>query len=90
MTTRKIGYGSQAKRDAKKHHLMLLTAEWAEVLHKLVANAALPEKYKDHALVSNWVGYRECHVKPDFLLIYKIVDDNQIILVRLGSHGELF
>lgn len=87
---KKIAYGSQVKRDAKKHHLMLLTPEWGEVIHTLGTGGILPEKYKDHALIGNWIGCRECHIRPDFLLIYKIDDSNTVTLARLGSHSELF
>ena len=49
----------------------------------------LPAKYKDHSLGNNWKGYRECHVEPDWLLIYQINDDG-LQLTRTGSHSELF
>jgi mRNA interferase YafQ len=52
----------------------------------------LPEKYRDHALVSNWVGHRDCHIKPDLVLIYKKTEEGELLilkLVRLGSHSEL-
>jgi len=49
----------------------------------------LPEKYKDHALTGDYFGFRECHVKPDVLLVYD-VDAEYLYLVRLGSHSELF
>ena len=50
---------------------------------------SLPEKYKDHSLSGNYVNFRECHLKPDWLLIYK-VDEETLYLTRLGSHSELF
>jgi len=49
----------------------------------------LPQKYRDHELIGNWNGYRECHIKPDWLLIYRIVD-NYLILERTGTHSDLF
>lgn len=55
----------------------------------LVANKALPKKYKDHNLVGNYVGRRECHIEPDWLLIYKKEKD-QIIFERIGTHSDLF
>lgn len=48
-----------------------------------------PKRLKDHALSGDWKDHRECHLKPDLLLIYRITDDG-ITLVRLGSHSELF
>ncbi|MFI3115029.1 MAG: type II toxin-antitoxin system YafQ family toxin [Clostridia bacterium] len=62
-----------------------------EVLEFLVAKKELPQKYKDHALKGNFKGHRECHLQPDWLLIYKINDDELILeLVRTGTHSDLF
>ena len=58
-----------------KQLLHLASAEWAEVLNCLVQKKPLPEKYRDHALTGNWKGFRDCHVKPDLVLIYKLHDD---------------
>ena len=60
------------------------------VLESLVSDVALPERNRDHALSGDWAGYRECHVKPDLLLIYRKVDQGALRLARLGSHSELF
>lgn len=60
------------------------------ILKHLLADKALPEKYLDHSLSGNWDGYRECHIKPDLLLIYKKPDKHTLRLARLGSHSELF
>jgi mRNA interferase YafQ len=55
----------------------------------LLAGGALPERYKDHPLRGNWKGYRDVHIEPDWLLIYRIVGD-ELHLVRTGSHADLF
>ena len=89
MNDLKITFGSQFKRDIKKQFLVLATAEWAEVLHSLTKRIPLPEKYLDHPLAGNWIGFRECHIQPDMLLIYDNSGD-KLILVRLGTHSELF
>lgn len=62
-----------------------------EVVTKLSNGEKLPEKNKDHALVGNYVGKRECHITPDWLLIYEI-DGEQLILylTRTGTHSDLF
>ncbi len=62
-----------------------------EIIDKLVAEIPLDAKYRDHALTGNYVGFRECHVKPDFLLIYA-VDNGKLVLTasRTGTHAELF
>jgi mRNA interferase YafQ len=56
---------------------------------QLANDGILPEKHRDHALTGNWNNYRECHVKPDWLLIYQI-NEVELILVRTGSHSDLF
>jgi len=47
-------------------------------------------KYRDHDLIGDWAGYRECHIKPDLLLIYRKSDADTLRLARFGSHSELF
>ncbi|HEY7802968.1 MAG TPA: type II toxin-antitoxin system YafQ family toxin [Orrella sp.] len=61
-----------------------------DVLNLLIADKALPPNNKDHSLDGNWLGFRECHVKPDLLLIYKQPEAPILRLARLGSHSELF
>lgn len=60
-----------------------------EIVEKLRAGSDLEEKYRDHALGGDFVNHRECHIRPDWLLIYKVTK-NDLILVRTGSHSELF
>ena len=61
------------------------------VLTKLLNSEILEERFKDHALIGNYIGFRECHIEPDFLLIY-CIDNNKLILtaVRVVSHSDLF
>lgn len=60
------------------------------VLELLAADRPLPPANRDHALTGNWSGYRECHVRPDLLLIYSKLGQDVLRLARLGSHSELF
>lgn len=62
-----------------------------DVIAELASGIPLPEKNRDHALTGNWTGHRECHILPDWLLIYRI-DDNILVLTlsRTGSHSDLF
>ena len=81
---------SKFKQDiktAKKrgYDLSLLT----EVLDILAAGEQLPPKYKDHNLIGNYKGFRECHIQPDWLLIYE-VSENVLYLARTGTHSDLF
>ena len=61
-----------------------------EIVNMLAQDCPLPEKHHDHALGGNWKRHRECHLKPDLLLIYKRPDDQTLRLVRMGSHSDLF
>ena len=62
-----------------------------EVVTKLANGEELPERNRDHALTGNYKGCRECHIKPDWLLIYQIVDEELILyLTRTGTHSDLF
>ena len=62
-----------------------------EVLQKLAAGEPLPIKNRDHALIGDYEGCRECHIAPDWLLIYEIVDETLILyLTRTGTHSDLF
>ena len=62
-----------------------------EVIAMLAMGETLPDKHKDHALTGNWVGHRECHILPDWLLIYRIEDKVLVLtLARTGTHSDLF
>ena len=86
-----IVYSTQFKKDFKKaRKLPLLELKIIfDVISMLENGIILDEKFKDHELSGNWANYRECHIKPDLLLIYQI-DDSTLKLARLGSHSELF
>ena len=83
---------TQFKKDyklAKKQGLRL--GDLAGVISMLANGETLPEKYRDHELKGKYKGHRECHIAPDWLLIYKIAEDVLILsLVRTGSHSNLF
>lgn len=59
------------------------------ILTTLIDNQPIPQKYRDHSLIAEYEGYRELHIKPDWLLLYKI-EDNTLTLIRTGSHSDLF
>lgn len=61
-----------------------------EIVLKLQCGESLPPKNKDHLLTSNWTGHRECHITPDWLLVYRVLDESLILsLIRTGSHSDL-
>ena len=83
---------TQFKKDFK---LAIKRGLKIELLEQIIAELAmgeeLPEKNKDHALTGNWVGHRECHILPDWLLIYRIEGDVLVLtLARTGTHSDLF
>ena len=83
---------SQFKRDFKlamKRGLRMELLE--EVVAALAMGEPLPDRNRDHTLTGSWSGYRECHILPDWLLIYRIVDEVLVLtLARTGSHSDLF
>jgi len=78
------------KRSYKKQRL---TDEedlaYIDVVYNLLCDVKLDDKYKDHQLKGNMKDFRECHIKPDLLLVY-MIEDNVLKLVDIGSHSELF
>ena len=87
----KLDYSSQFKKDFKKVVKLPIpiVVEVGHVISALQSRQKLADKYVDHALTGNWVGYRDCHVRPDLVLIYKI-ESNKLMLARIGPHSELF
>lgn len=87
----KLEYATQFKKDFKKVAKLPIVdvIEVGHIIKQLQLSQALDEKYVDHSLSGNWGGYRDCHIKPDLVLIYK-VDGSSLKLARIGSHSELF
>ncbi|MGN8632223.1 type II toxin-antitoxin system YafQ family toxin [Blautia sp. HCP3S3_G3] len=83
---------TQFKKDYKlalKRGLKIKLLE--DVVSALAMGEPLPDKNKDHALTGNWIGHRECHIQPDWLLVYRIEDDVLVLtLARTGTHSDLF
>jgi mRNA interferase YafQ len=78
------------KREKKGQHRRDLDSLVSGAVSLLADDQPLPEKNHDHGLGGNWADHRECHLKPDLLLIYRKQDAEVLQLVRLGSHSELF
>lgn len=83
---------SQFKKDFKLAMKRGLNIDLLEtVIATLAPGEPLPDKNKDHALTGNWIGHRECHILPDWLLIYRIEEEVLILtLARSGTHSDLF
>lgn len=83
---------SQFKKDFKRVNKRRKDIQLLEqTIKKLCEEIALEEKYCDHALSGRYAGFRECHIQPDWLLVYKIDEERQnLVLIRTGSHSDLF
>lgn len=89
---RDIVWTTQFKKDYKlamKRHLDIELLD--NIIRALSKGEQLPEKNKDHSLSGDWAGHRECHILPNWLLIYRIEDDVLVLtLARTGTHSDLF
>jgi mRNA interferase YafQ len=90
-TERNIEWTAAFKRDfkRKKKTYEQLETILDPVLQALTVDAPLARKYCDHALTGIWKNSRDCHIKPDLVLIYQKPDAETLLLVRIGSHSEL-
>jgi len=87
---RKPNYTTQFERDLRlQERRGKDLAKLKEVLAALINEEVLAERYRDHPLRGNFKNRRECHVEPDWLLIYKLVGE-EIIFERTGRHSDLF
>lgn len=77
------------KREAKGPHRQTLFREFAIIIAALANDQPLAEKHRDHALTGGWADHRDCHVRPNLVLLYRKPNDTKLQLVRLGSHSEL-
>ncbi|WP_122642483.1 type II toxin-antitoxin system YafQ family toxin [Luxibacter massiliensis] len=93
---RKTKYTVKTTTQFKKDYKLamkrgLKTTLLEDVISSLAMGEPLPEKHRDHALSGNWTGHRECHILPDWLLIYRIEQDVLVLtLARTGTHSDLF
>ena len=87
-----IRYQTAFKKDFKKIKKRGYDISQLEtVIQTLAEQKPLDEKYRDHVLSGNWNGFRECHIAPDWLLIYKVIEDELVLLLtRTGTHSDLF
>jgi mRNA interferase YafQ len=88
---RYVHYSSKFKKDLKRakrrgHDVSRLR----KIISQLAFEQTLEPKYKDHALIGNYTGTRECHLSPDWLLVYRYESSNKLILMRTGTHSDLF
>ena len=77
------------KREKKARHRLALDEGLSWIIERLANDEPLEPRHRDHALAGDWQDHRDCHVRPDLVLIYRKPDDETLQLVRLGSHAEL-
>lgn len=76
------------KQSAKRGYKLVMLNEVVELLAR---REQLPDKYKDHDLMGNFAGFRECHIQPDWLLVYRVHEEKLLLfLSRTGTHSDLF
>lgn len=87
-----IKWTSEFKKDYKLMKKRGMNLDLLKVVIDTLAMCEpLPEKYRDHALTGNWLGHRECHIQPDWLLVYRIEKNVLVLnLVATGTHGDIF
>ena len=87
---RRIRRTNQLKKDVRRSQRRGKNlGKFKEVVEKLVRSEPLAERYRDHALAGRFKGNRECHIEPDWLLIYELTED-ELVLIRTGTHSDLF
>ena len=86
-----LEYSTQFKKDFKKIFKRPISdiVEVGRIISMLQRDEVLEEKHVDHSLAGNWQGFRGCHIKPDLVLVYRVMD-GVLQLARIGSHSELF
>jgi mRNA interferase YafQ len=90
---REVKYTTRFERDYGREksgpHGKKLDTLLMEIVNLLAADMPLPRRHVDHALSGEWNDHRDCHIRPDLILIYRKPDEGTLELVRLGSHSEL-
>ena len=90
---RTIEYTKKFKRDYKREskgvYKKTLAIDLKLIIQLLEKDVVLPANYYDHALIGDWKDHRDCHIKPDLVLIYRKPDKTTLQLVRIGSHSQL-
>ena len=90
---RTIKYTKSFKRDYRREKSGVLSKQLdallMDVVNLLATDRPLPPRHVDHQLIGEWMDHRDCHIRPDLVLIYRLPDADNIVLVRIGSHSEL-
>jgi mRNA interferase YafQ len=85
-----VAFKRDFKRETKGPNRKFLLESFETLIRTLANDELLEVRHRDHALGGEWRDHRDCHLRPDLVLIYRKPDDDSLHLVRLGSHSELF
>jgi mRNA interferase YafQ len=77
------------KREKKGQHRTTIDSDFTAILTQLRTDYPIDARHRDHSLTGDWKDHRDCHIRPDLVLIYSKPDDDTLRLVRIGSHAEL-
>lgn len=90
--TLEVVWTTQFKKDYKRAKARKKNIEKLKfVVNQLAEEKELAPKYRDHSLVGKWISFRECHIEPDWLLVYRIENDTLVLtLARTGTHSDIF
>ena len=84
-----VQFKRDLKRESKGQHKQALQKDFVSLISLIATDQLLAKKYRDHPLTGDWKDHRDCHLRPDLVLIYSKPDSQSLHLVRLGSHSEL-
>ncbi len=88
---RRVHYSSKFKKDLKRVERRGKNSDMLRLIISQLANdQTLEPKHRDHNLIGDYAGARECHLSPDWLLVYRYESDDKLILLRTGTHSDLF
>lgn len=82
-------FSKDVKREKKGRYREVVEEDLFVVITMLANDELLPARYRDHPLVGNWSGFRDCHIKPDLVRIYRKDNEVSLQLARLGTHSQL-
>ena len=89
-TTRRTSkFNADYRRELRGQYSATVVVDLEGVVKLLATDAVLPRRYRDHRMLGIWNGYRNCHIRPDLILLYRKIGEQDLELARLGSHSQL-
>jgi mRNA interferase YafQ len=82
-------FRKDAKREARGIYREVMGGDFLKVIDLLLRDELLTDRFADHSLSGKWHGYRDCHIRPDLVLIYSKPDNETLLLARIGTHSQL-